>query len=141
MIAAVRGPSAARNASTSTPPSGADGMVTVLKPAIEAVAGFVPCAESGTRTSVRSDVAAAAVVGPDHEDAGQLALGAGRGLERHGLHAADLRQRPLQLPEKLQRALGKLVRARAGGARRSPSSRAAHSSILGLYFIVHEPSG
>ena len=28
--------------------------VTVLKPAIEAVAGFVPCDESGTMTSTRS---------------------------------------------------------------------------------------
>ena len=54
MTAAVVGPSAARNASRSTPPSAADGMFTVRKPAIEAVAGFVPCAESGTSTSVRA---------------------------------------------------------------------------------------
>jgi hypothetical protein len=54
MIAAVRGPRAARNASTSTPPSGADGIVIVRKPAIVAVAGLVPWEESGTRTSVRS---------------------------------------------------------------------------------------
>ena len=43
MTAAVRGPRAARNASMSTPPSAADGTVTVRKPAIVAVAGFVPC--------------------------------------------------------------------------------------------------
>ncbi len=54
MIAAVDGPSAARNASTSTPPSGADGIVIVRKPDIDAVAGFVPCDESGTSTSVRA---------------------------------------------------------------------------------------
>ena len=54
ITAAVRGPSAARNASRSTPPSAADGTVTVVKPAIVAVAGFVPCELSGTRTSVRS---------------------------------------------------------------------------------------
>jgi hypothetical protein len=54
MTAAVRGPRAARNASMSTPPSGAEGMVMVVYPAIEAVAGFVPWLESGTRTSVRS---------------------------------------------------------------------------------------
>jgi hypothetical protein len=54
ITAAVRGPSAARNASTSTPPSGADGIVIVRKPAIDAVAGFVPCEESGTSTSSRS---------------------------------------------------------------------------------------
>ena len=54
ITAAVRGPSAARNFSMSTPPSAADGMVIVLKPAIDAVAGFVPWLESGTRTSSRS---------------------------------------------------------------------------------------
>ena len=53
MIAAVCGPSAARKASRSTPPSGAALIETVLRPAIVAVAGFVPCAESGTSTSVR----------------------------------------------------------------------------------------
>ena len=54
MMAAVRGPRAARNASMSTPPSAADGIVIVRKPAIDAVAGLVPCDESGTSTSVRS---------------------------------------------------------------------------------------
>ncbi len=54
ITAAVRGPSAARKASRSTPPSGAEGTVTVVKPAIVAVAGFVPWELSGTRTSVRS---------------------------------------------------------------------------------------
>ena len=33
----------------------------------------------------------------------------GRGLERHRLHARDGGQRPLQLPEELERALGSLV--------------------------------
>ena len=68
-------------------------------------------------------VAAGLVVGPDHEDAGQLALGAGRRLERHGAHAADLRQPLLGLPQQLQRALRHGVgrqrdagpRSRAGG--------------------------
>ena len=54
MTAAVRGPSAALKASRSTPPSAADGIVIVRKPAIEAVAGFVPCELSGTSTSSRS---------------------------------------------------------------------------------------
>ena len=54
MIAAVCGPSAALNASMSTPPSGADGIVIVRNPAIVAVAGFVPCEESGTSTSRRA---------------------------------------------------------------------------------------
>ncbi len=54
MIAAVLGPSAALNASMSTPPSAADGIVIVRKPAMVAVAGLVPWDESGTRTSSRA---------------------------------------------------------------------------------------
>ena len=63
----------------------------------------------GDEDLVPVGVAALAVVGPDHEDAGQLALGAGRGLERDRLHAGDRRQRALELPEQLERALGDLV--------------------------------
>ena len=54
MTAAVRGPRAARRASKSTPPSGADLTVTVVNPAMDAVAGFVPCDESGTMTWSRA---------------------------------------------------------------------------------------
>ena len=54
ITAAVRGPRAARKASTSTPPSRADGIVIVRYPAMEAVAGFVPWLLSGTSTSSRS---------------------------------------------------------------------------------------
>ena len=53
LTAAVRGPSAARRASISTRPSGVELTVTVLKPAIEAVAGLVPWAVSGIRTFER----------------------------------------------------------------------------------------
>ena len=81
MTAAVRGPRAARNASRSTPPSAADGIVIVRKPAIDAVAGFVPCERVRDEDLVALGVAARAVVGADHQDAGQLALGAGRRLE------------------------------------------------------------
>ncbi len=54
ITAAVRGESAARSASRSTPPAASEGTVMVVKPAIEAVAGFVPWDESGTMTSRRS---------------------------------------------------------------------------------------
>ena len=67
-------------------------------------------------------------------------MGAGRRLERDRVHAADLGEDRLELVEQLERALGD----RVGGHRvepGEPGSRAAHSSILGLYFIVHEPSG
>ena len=86
------------------------------------------------------EVAARPVVGPDHEDPGQLALGAGGRLEGDGAHPADLGERLLELPEQLERALGDLVGA-SGWSAAKPGSRAAHSLSLGLYFIVHEPSG
>ena len=47
--------------------------------------------------SIPLRVAAAAVIGANHEDAGQLALRARRRLKRDGAHAPDLRQGPLQL--------------------------------------------
>ena len=79
------------------------------KPAIVAVAGLVPCDESGTSTSVALVVAARAVVGADHQDPGQLAVGAGRRLERDRVHAADLGQHRLELEQELERALGDRV--------------------------------
>jgi hypothetical protein len=75
-----------------------------LKPAIEAVAGLVPWEESGP-----CQIATGAVVGPDHQDTGQLALRSGGRLERDGTHPADLGQGLLELPQKRQRALGQLV--------------------------------
>ena len=49
---AVRGPATFANSSRSTIPSEFEGTTTTLKPAIAALAGFVPCAESGTIISV-----------------------------------------------------------------------------------------
>ncbi len=51
---------------------------------MEAVAGLVPCDESGTMTSIPLGVAAGQVVGADHQDAGELAVRAGGRLERGG---------------------------------------------------------
>ena len=55
-------------------------------------------------------VAFGLMVGADHHDAGQLAVRAGRRMERHAVQPADLRQVPLQLPQQLQRPLGQRVR-------------------------------
>jgi hypothetical protein len=49
------------------------------------------------------------VVGADHQDAGQLAVRAGSGLQAHGAHAADLDEHLLELPQELERALGNRV--------------------------------
>ncbi len=77
----------------------------------------------------------------DHEDAGELALGARRGLERDGVHAGDLGQVPRQLVHELEGALRQRLGAAWGCRRAKPARRAMSSLILGLYFIVHEPSG
>ncbi|MNI66990.1 hypothetical protein D3C73_1225910 [compost metagenome] len=54
MSAAVSEPTAAFKASRSTMPCGVEGIVTVVRPAADALAGFVPWEESGTMTFVRS---------------------------------------------------------------------------------------
>jgi hypothetical protein len=46
----------------------------------------------------------------------------------------------LELPQQLERALGRLVGA-SGWSSAKPGRRAAHSLSFGLNFIVHEPSG
>ena len=53
MIAATSGVSAARTASAETVPSAPAGTGRTVKPSIAAVAGLVPCAESGASTILR----------------------------------------------------------------------------------------
>ncbi len=68
-------------------------------------------------------VAARLVVGADHHEAAQLAVGAGGRGERGGVEAGDLAERPLQPVHELERALAELgrgqrverPRSRAGG--------------------------
>ena len=55
-------------------------------------------------------VAAAAVVGADGEQPGQLALRAGVGLQRHGVVAGHLAEHGLELVDQLQVALGLVER-------------------------------
>ena len=54
---------------------------------------------------LRPLLAARLVIGADHEDARELALGAGRGLERDGVHPGDLGEVPRQLVHELERTL------------------------------------
>ncbi len=65
-------------------------------------------------------LAAGLVVGAREQHAGQLALGAGRGVQRDVRQAGDLCERALELPHQLQRALRagrRLQRVQAGVAR------------------------
>ena len=81
------------------------------------------------------------MVGACHEQPGQLAVGPGRRLEADRGEAADLAQQLGEQPLQLQAALRQRLRDRADASRLKPVSRAAHSLTLGLYFMVHEPSG
>ena len=70
-------------------------------------------------------LAAVRVVGAGQQQPGELAVGAGRGLEADVRQPADLRQRLLQEPHQLQRALGAArvlggVQAGVPGQRRDP---------------------
>ncbi len=86
-------------------------------------------------------LAARLVVGAREQHAGQLALGAGRGVQRDVREAGDLGQRALELPHQLQRALGAGRAPAAGAGGRGPGSAATRSCSFGLCFIVHDPSG
>ena len=110
-----------------------------LKPASAELAGLVPCAVSGMSTLWRGP-AALAMVGADHQQAGQLALRPGRGMQRDRVHPADFGQRRPSRPSTPTRpAPG--ARESADAGRRSPAMPRISSLTGGLYFIVHEPSG
>ena len=68
---------------------------------------------------VAAVVAAAAVVGPDGQQAGELALRPGVGLERHRVVAGDVGQPGLEVADQAAVALGVGRPARRGGCRRT----------------------
>ena len=76
---------------------GREATTTTRYPAITALAGLVPCAEAGMSTTSRWPSPRVAVPGADHQQAGQLALRAGVGLQRDGGKAGDLGQRRFEL--------------------------------------------
>ncbi len=82
-----------------------------------AVAGLVPCAESGMSTFLRA-IAAGFEAGAHHQDAGQLALGSGGGLQRDGIHAGNLQQRLAELLHDAQGSAGERL-----GLQRVPVSQ------------------
>jgi hypothetical protein len=90
------------------------GTSTTSYPAIEAVAGFVPCAPSGQMTTRRcSPSPRASWIRADHQDARELAVRAGGGLQADGVHAGDGGEVVLELGEDREHALrGALVLVR-----------------------------
>ena len=70
----------------------------------------MPWADDGMRHTSRAASPRDCVVAADGEQAGQLALGAGVGLQRHGVVAGDLRQPRLEVGDELAVALGLVER-------------------------------
>ena len=140
MTAAVCGPRAALNASRSIPPSFAALIETVRRPAIVAVAGFVPWAESGTSTSVRSmsprpswyaRTMRIPVSSPWAPAAGWSVTAC---MPLISIRICSSSQSSWSVP--CATASGA-----SGWSWAKPGSRAAHSLTFGFHFIVHEPSG
>ena len=100
----------------------------------------MPCAVSGTITSRRAESPRDSVLGMDDQQSGHLTVGTGRRLERDLRQPANLGEHALELAEQFEGALDVLL----GLQRMEPREAgqpAARSLILGLYFMVHEPSG
>ncbi len=109
----------ARRSSRSTPPSGLVATFTTSKPAIVTVAGLVPWAVSGVSTLWRVSPRVL-VVGAREQHARELAVRARGGLQADVRQPRDLRERALEVPHQLQRALralGVLQRVQARVAR------------------------
>jgi hypothetical protein len=77
---------------------------------------------------------AALEVRADEQQAGELAVRAGRRLERHAIHAAHLGQHALQLPHELERSL-RIVFRRVGMKTAEP--RQTGDVLVDLRIVLH----
>ena len=100
----------ARRSARSMLPRSSDATGTTLNPAITALAGLVPCADIGIRHTFRCASPRDSWYGADHQQAGQLALRAGIGLQRHRREAGDLGQLEAELLEEPEVAGGLVAR-------------------------------
>src|SRR5581483_9497125 len=132
--------SAARRSSRSMSPSGRAFTATTSNPAIAAVAGFVPCAESGTSTvrraaSPRSASHAWITRTPANSPCAP-AIGASA-VPAMPVISASISCRPCMSASAPCASSAGCI----GCASANPGSAATKSSTLGLSFIVQEPSG
>ena len=93
------------------------------------------------QADVASLVAAGAVVAADREQAGELALRPGVGLDRDAVVAGHRGQPRLELLDEQRGSPRRPRPARTGAGRRSPGRLTGSISVVALSFIVHEPSG
>ena len=100
----------ASRSATSMLPSVVLATTTTRMPAMTALAGIGAVRRRRDQHDVARVVAAVAVVGANHHQAGELALRAGVRLQRHGGKAGDLAERRFELAEDLLVALRLLDR-------------------------------
>ena len=140
MSPAVSAPTAWRRASTSTQPSGPEGMFTTVKPAMTAEAGLVPWAESGTMILVRAVsfrcvwyalMSSRPVNSPWAPAAGWKVMASMPVISPRSLaEASSTSRQPWTVPSGWR-----------GWIWAKPGRLAMSSLILGLYFMVQEPRG
>ena len=141
MTAATDSSSSFSIVARSSEPSAAVGICVTAKPAIAAVAGFVPCAESGTRmrrrvsSSPRSSSARVIIRTPASSP---WAPAAGARLTAGSPVASP---RPRRSSSSVRSVPCASSAGACGWAFANPASDATRSSTFGLYFIVQEPSG
>ena len=141
MIAATSGPSFAFSAATSTRPPASAGIGSTSKPIAAAVAGFVPCADSGTRTrlrvaaSPRASMAARIATMPQYSPCAPAPGDrATAGMPVSVVSHRDNSSITANAPWTVETGCSGCTSAK-------PGKRAIFSLRRGLCFIVHEPSG
>ncbi len=82
-------------------PCSSQATMTTRMPAMAALAGLVPCADCGMRATSRCASPRDVVIRANHEQARELALRAGVGLQRDGREPGDAPERVLELAEDL----------------------------------------
>ena len=104
-----------------------------------AVAGLVPCAESGIKNFLRG-LPLLFEIGANQRSPVNSPCAPAAGCSVIGIHARDFEQAVLQQLNNFQAALRQLLRL-IGMSVAMPSRRATNSFTRGLYFMVQEPSG
>ena len=96
-----------------------------------AVAGFVPCAESGTKNFL-ARVPLFFQVGANQQEAGEFALRASGGLQSNYVHARDFEEALLQEAQDFQAALRELLRLQRvlGGDAVEPCDEFIHARVV-----------
>ena len=83
---------------------------------------------------VAREIAARAVIGADHRDAGEFAVRAGHGRQRHALHAGDFLQHLLQFEHAGEESLARRIRRQRMAVQETRQHRVL---VTGLRVVLH----